>query len=127
MGSNLATNFVAFEFGALTVVSNVVLVMLNSVLIFHTRVYFIDVLAQFILNEGYLLLVVNGATIVSFWILNLTFDIFLLLIFLFSSFPAAIFKDVQIGQRMITISTVGVPNTIKKLATHKLQSTLAVR
>ncbi|XP_048326166.2 uncharacterized protein LOC107413437 [Ziziphus jujuba] len=35
-------------------------------------------------------------------------------------------KDVQIGQRMITISTVGVPNTIKKLATHKLQSTLAV-
>ncbi|KAL7184418.1 hypothetical protein ACSBR2_026554 [Camellia fascicularis] len=36
-------------------------------------------------------------------------------------------KDVQIGQRMITISTVGVPNTIKKLASHKLQSTLAVR
>ncbi|TYH73556.1 hypothetical protein ES332_D05G337300v1 [Gossypium tomentosum] len=35
-------------------------------------------------------------------------------------------KDVQIGQRMITISTVGVPNTIKKLASHKLQSTLAV-
>lgn len=35
-------------------------------------------------------------------------------------------KDVQIGQRMITISTVGVPNTIKKLATHKLQSTLAI-
>ncbi|KAK2376965.1 Radical SAM superfamily protein [Trifolium repens] len=35
-------------------------------------------------------------------------------------------KDVQIGQRMMTISTVGVPNTIKKLATHKLQSTLAV-
>ncbi|KAK9126957.1 hypothetical protein Scep_015803 [Stephania cephalantha] len=35
-------------------------------------------------------------------------------------------KDVQIGQRMITISTVGVPNTIKKLATYKLQSTLAV-
>jgi len=28
---------------------------------------------------------------------------------------------------MITISTVGVPNTIKKLASHKLQSTLAVR
>ncbi|KAI3927647.1 hypothetical protein MKX01_042919 [Papaver californicum] len=27
---------------------------------------------------------------------------------------------------MITISTVGVPNTIKKLASHKLQSTLAV-
>lgn len=36
-------------------------------------------------------------------------------------------KDVQIGQRMITISTVGVPNTIRKLASHKLQSTLAVR
>lgn len=36
-------------------------------------------------------------------------------------------KDVQIGQRMITISTVGVPNTIKMLASHKLQSTLAVR
>ncbi|OAY72193.1 putative dual-specificity RNA methyltransferase RlmN [Ananas comosus] len=35
-------------------------------------------------------------------------------------------KDVQIGQRMITISTVGVPNTIKMLASHKLQSTLAV-
>ncbi|KAL2317243.1 hypothetical protein Fmac_031119 [Flemingia macrophylla] len=35
-------------------------------------------------------------------------------------------KDVQIGQRMITISTVGVPNTIQKLASHKLQSTLAV-
>lgn len=35
-------------------------------------------------------------------------------------------RDVQIGQRMITISTVGVPNTIKRLASHKLQSTLAV-
>lgn len=35
-------------------------------------------------------------------------------------------KDVRIGQRMITISTVGVPNTIKKLASCKLQSTLAV-
>ncbi|CAN1798201.1 Probable dual-specificity RNA methyltransferase RlmN [Linum perenne] len=34
-------------------------------------------------------------------------------------------KYVEIGQRMITISTVGVPNTIKKLSTHKLQSTLA--
>ncbi|KAI5574995.1 hypothetical protein BDE02_10G181700 [Populus trichocarpa] len=33
--------------------------------------------------------------------------------------------DVQIGQRMITISIVGVPNTIQKLASHKLQSTLA--
>ena len=37
------------------------------------------------------------------------------------------FKDVQIGQRMITISSVGVPNTIKKLASYKLQSTLAIR
>lgn len=27
----------------------------------------------------------------------------------------------------MTISTVGVPNTIKKLASHKLQSTLALR
>ncbi|KAK4431156.1 putative dual-specificity RNA methyltransferase RlmN [Sesamum alatum] len=35
-------------------------------------------------------------------------------------------KDIQIGQRMITISTVGVPNTIRKLASHKLQSTLAI-
>ncbi|XP_010507638.2 PREDICTED: uncharacterized protein LOC104784287 [Camelina sativa] len=35
-------------------------------------------------------------------------------------------KDIEIGQRMITISTVGVPNKIKKLASHKLQSTLAV-
>lgn len=35
-------------------------------------------------------------------------------------------QDLEIGQRMITISTVGVPNTISKLATHKLQSTLAV-
>ncbi|KAJ8557633.1 hypothetical protein K7X08_003258 [Anisodus acutangulus] len=35
-------------------------------------------------------------------------------------------KDILIGQRMITISTVGVPNTIKKLASYKLQSTLAV-
>ncbi|KAH0925057.1 hypothetical protein HID58_017313 [Brassica napus] len=35
-------------------------------------------------------------------------------------------QDIEIGQRMITISTVGVPNTIKKLAAHKLQSTLAV-
>ncbi|KAK8480921.1 hypothetical protein V6N13_075160 [Hibiscus sabdariffa] len=35
-------------------------------------------------------------------------------------------KDIQIGQRMITISTVGVPNTIKRLASQKLQSTLAV-
>ncbi|MQL83468.1 hypothetical protein Taro_015963 [Colocasia esculenta] len=35
-------------------------------------------------------------------------------------------KDIQIGQRMITISTVGVPNTIRTLASHKLQSTLAI-
>ncbi|EPS69144.1 hypothetical protein M569_05626, partial [Genlisea aurea] len=35
-------------------------------------------------------------------------------------------QDIQIGQRMITISTVGVPNTMRKLASHKLQSTLAV-
>ena len=28
---------------------------------------------------------------------------------------------------MITISTVGVPNTIKRLASYKLQSTLAIR
>ncbi|XP_010505646.1 PREDICTED: uncharacterized protein LOC104782422 [Camelina sativa] len=35
-------------------------------------------------------------------------------------------KDIEIGQRMITISAVGVPNTIKRLASHKLQSTLAV-
>lgn len=35
-------------------------------------------------------------------------------------------KDVKIGQRMMTISTVGVPNTIKMLASHKLQSTLAI-
>lgn len=35
-------------------------------------------------------------------------------------------KELKIGQRMMTISTVGVPNTINKLASHKLQSTLAV-
>ncbi|CAA7406334.1 unnamed protein product [Spirodela intermedia] len=35
-------------------------------------------------------------------------------------------KDIEIGQRMMTISTVGVPNTIRKLASHKLQSTLAI-
>ncbi|KAF8646880.1 hypothetical protein HU200_065686 [Digitaria exilis] len=35
-------------------------------------------------------------------------------------------KELKIGQRMMTISTVGVPNTIKMLASHKLQSTLAV-
>lgn len=31
-----------------------------------------------------------------------------------------------IGQRHMTISTVGVPNAIMKLASHKLQSTLAI-
>lgn len=31
-----------------------------------------------------------------------------------------------VGQRHMTISTVGVPNAIMKLATHKLQSTLAI-
>jgi adenine C2-methylase RlmN of 23S rRNA A2503 and tRNA A37 len=35
-------------------------------------------------------------------------------------------QDLHIGQRMMTISTVGVPNTIARLATHKLQSTLAI-
>ncbi|KAI3860461.1 hypothetical protein MKX03_035438 [Papaver bracteatum] len=35
-------------------------------------------------------------------------------------------KDIQIGQQMITISTVRVRNTIEKLSSHKLQSTLAV-
>jgi hypothetical protein len=36
-------------------------------------------------------------------------------------------QELLIGQRMMTISTVGVPNTIKRLAAHKLQSTLAIR
>mmetsp|Transcript_12871 Transcript_12871/g.44682 ORF Transcript_12871/g.44682 Transcript_12871/m.44682 type:complete len:247 (+) Transcript_12871:726-1466(+) len=35
-------------------------------------------------------------------------------------------EDVGIGARGITISTVGVPNTIRRLAEHKLQCTLAV-
>lgn len=35
-------------------------------------------------------------------------------------------KDIGISARSITISTVGVPNAIRKLAEHKLQSTLAV-
>ncbi|GJP45916.1 hypothetical protein CLOM_g5252 [Closterium sp. NIES-68] len=35
-------------------------------------------------------------------------------------------QDVGIGQRNMTISTVGVPNAIARLASHKLQSTLAV-
>ncbi|XP_057489423.1 uncharacterized protein LOC130775289 [Actinidia eriantha] len=45
-----------------------------------------------------------------------------------SQYPSSTtgYLGVQIGQRMITISTVGVPNTIKKLASHKLQSTLVV-
>ena len=36
-------------------------------------------------------------------------------------------QEIEIGQRMMTISTVGVPNTIRTLASHKLQSTLAIR
>jgi len=39
---------------------------------------------------------------------------------------AVLNKDVGIGQRMMTISTVGIPNQILKLAEHHLQSTLAV-
>jgi 23S rRNA (adenine2503-C2)-methyltransferase len=35
-------------------------------------------------------------------------------------------QDIGIGQRNITISTVGVPNRIKQLAQHHLQVTLAV-
>ncbi|AQK93549.1 Radical SAM superfamily protein [Zea mays] len=35
-------------------------------------------------------------------------------------------EELKIRQRKMTISTVGVPNTIKMLASHKLQSTLAV-
>lgn len=35
-------------------------------------------------------------------------------------------KDIGIGARMITISTVGVPNAISMLAKYNLQSTLAV-
>ncbi|MBW4697250.1 MAG: 23S rRNA (adenine(2503)-C(2))-methyltransferase RlmN [Aphanocapsa lilacina HA4352-LM1] len=34
--------------------------------------------------------------------------------------------DIGIGQRQITVSTVGVPGQIRRLATHKLQITLAV-
>jgi len=34
--------------------------------------------------------------------------------------------DVGIGARHITISSVGVPNSIMKLASHKLQNTLAI-
>eukprot|EP00958_Prasinococcus_capsulatus_P027564 scaffold5660_cov323-Prasinococcus_capsulatus_cf.AAC.3 len=35
-------------------------------------------------------------------------------------------QDLGIGARSITISTVGVPNAIRRLAEHKLQATLAV-
>lgn len=35
-------------------------------------------------------------------------------------------QDVGIGQRSITLSTVGIPNRIKRLAEHQLQVTLAV-
>lgn len=35
-------------------------------------------------------------------------------------------QDVGIGQRSITISTVGIPNRIRRLAQHHLQTTLAV-
>jgi len=35
-------------------------------------------------------------------------------------------RDVGIGGRFFTISTVGVPNALSKLAAHKLQATLAV-
>lgn len=35
-------------------------------------------------------------------------------------------QDVGIGQRMITISTVGIPGHIRRLADHQLQVTLAV-
>ncbi|KAI3861933.1 hypothetical protein MKX03_004441, partial [Papaver bracteatum] len=35
--------------------------------------------------------------------------------------------SIQICQRMITVLTMGALNTVKKLASHKLQSTLVVR
>ncbi len=35
-------------------------------------------------------------------------------------------KDIGIGQRSITISTVGIPGHIRRLAQHQLQATLAV-
>lgn len=35
-------------------------------------------------------------------------------------------QDVGIGQRLITISTVGIPGRIRRLAEHQLQATLAV-
>lgn len=39
---------------------------------------------------------------------------------------AVLNQDVGIGQRMMTVSTVGIPNQILKLAEHHLQATLAV-
>lgn len=39
---------------------------------------------------------------------------------------ATLNQDVGIGQRMMTVSTVGIPNQILKLATQRLQVTLAV-
>ncbi len=39
---------------------------------------------------------------------------------------AVLNKDVGIGQRMMTVSTVGIPDQILKLAEHHLQATLAV-
>ena len=35
-------------------------------------------------------------------------------------------KDICIGARHMTVSTVGIPNAIAKLAAHGLQATLAV-
>jgi 23S rRNA (adenine2503-C2)-methyltransferase len=35
-------------------------------------------------------------------------------------------QDVGIGQRLITVSTVGIPGQIRRLAQHQLQATLAV-
>ncbi len=35
-------------------------------------------------------------------------------------------EDIGIGKRMMTISTVGIPGQIRRLAAHQLQSTLAV-
>jgi 23S rRNA (adenine2503-C2)-methyltransferase len=39
---------------------------------------------------------------------------------------AVLNQDVGIGQRMMTVSTVGIPNQILNLAKHQLQVTLAV-
>jgi 23S rRNA (adenine2503-C2)-methyltransferase len=35
-------------------------------------------------------------------------------------------KDIGIGQRSITVSTVGIPGQIRRLAQHRLQATLAI-